>query len=37
MTANELATAAEHGIETVSVISNDGSLSGHSRRAGQSL
>lgn len=27
MTASELATAAEHGIETVSVVSNDGSLS----------
>ena len=27
MTASELATAAEHGIATVSVVSNDGSLS----------
>ena len=27
MTASELATAAEHGIETVCVVSNDGSLS----------
>ena len=27
MTANELATAAEHGIETISIVSNDGSLS----------
>ena len=27
MTASELATAAEHGIETISVVSNDGSLS----------
>ncbi len=27
MTASELATAAEHGIETVAVVSNDGSLS----------
>ena len=27
MTASELATAAEHGVGTVSVVSNDGSLS----------